>query len=72
MTKKQKSYIDQQLLIIQKKSGEDDLNRYEALLSGAKLDVHIHDQLKRACDMKRKELNPICPMAEHGDLSDFE
>lgn len=73
LTKKpSKSYIDQQLIIIQNKTNEDELNRYEALLSGAKLDKEVYGQLERACDMRRKELNPISPMVESSDISDFE
>ena len=71
MTKKQKNYTDQQLQIIQNKTNEDDLRRYEALLSSAGLEKDVHDQLTRACDMKRKELHPISPMVENGDISDF-
>jgi|GEM_PF-3716558 len=71
MTKKQNTYTTQQLQNIQNKTNEDDLRRYEALLSGAKLDKEVHERLTRACGMKRKELNPVSPMVENGDMSDF-
>jgi len=71
MTKKQKDYIKKQLLIIQNKTDEDALRRYEALLSGAELDKEVYEPLERACSMRRKELNPIDPMVVNGDIDDI-
>jgi len=63
MTKQEKDYTQRQLNIIQNKIDEDLLNRYAALLSVANISKEVMDFLKRAVDMRRKELNPINPMA---------
>lgn len=71
MTKKEHNYIKKQLYIIQDKADEDALRRYEMLLDGAKHKAEVYDPLKRACQAKREELNPVCPMAVNGDIDDI-
>ena len=68
MTKKEKDFTEHQLNIIENKIDEDLLNRYAALLSVANITQEVRDFLTRAVDMKRKELNPINPMAVQADF----
>ena len=71
MTKKEKDFLHQQLIIIQNKIDDDALNRYATLLSVAVMSKEVKDFLKRACDMRYKEMNPIDPIAVNGDLDDI-
>jgi len=71
MTLEEKKYIKRQLNIIQNKIDEELLNRYSVLLSVANISKEVRDFLDRAVDMRRKELNPISPMAVNGDLDDI-
>ncbi len=59
MTLKEKDFIEDQLHIIQNKINEDALNRYATLLSVADISEEVKAVLKRAVDMREKELNPI-------------
>ncbi len=59
MTLKEKDFIEDQLNIIQNKINEDALNRYATLLSVADISEEVKAVLKRAVDMREKELNPI-------------
>ncbi len=68
MTKKEKDFTEHQLNIIENKIDEDLLNRYAALLSVANITQEVRGFLTRAVDMKRKELNPISPMAVQADF----
>ncbi|MDM5272107.1 hypothetical protein PGH07_07935 [Sulfurovum sp. zt1-1] len=68
MTKAQIEYIDMQLHIIQSKNNVEDLNRYFSSLDGASLEAHVKGPLLKACDVRRKELTRISPMAVCSDI----
>ncbi len=58
MTKKEKSYIQEQLDIIQDKMNEEELSRYATLLSAAYFSEEVSGFLKRAVDKRLEELKP--------------
>ena len=72
MTKKQKDYISQQLVIIQNKEDDESLGKYAMSLDMASLSAEVKGFLTRAVDMRQKELHPLSPLVENGDLDDID